>query len=121
MSPTAEVDLARTNKHSGLAEGSSPWRDDREPIYFSVVVKEAGRMLLPAEVRTALGVGEGDTLRGVVQDGKLTLQTSATAIRHTQEWVAKHVPQGVSLVDELIAERRAENAKDEEEERTQNK
>ena len=113
--------MARANKRGGLAEYTSPWRDNREPIYFAVVVKEAGRMLLPAEVRTALGVGEGDTLRGMVVDGTLTLQTSATAIRHTQEWVAKHVPPAVSLVDELIAERRAENTKDEEEARAQSK
>lgn len=113
--------MSRVTKGSGLAEDTAPWRDDRQPIHFSVVVKEAGRVLLPAEVRTALGVGEGDTLRGMVVDGELTLLTSATAIRQAQEWVAKHVPPGVSLVDELIAERRAENAKEEEEARAQRK
>ena len=107
--------MARVNKRGGLAEDTSPWRDDREPIYFSVVVKEAGRMLLPAEVRTALGVGEGDTLSGMMVGGVLTLQTSATALRHTQERLAKLAPPGVSLVDELIAERRAEVAREEDE------
>ncbi|WP_374627126.1 hypothetical protein [Devosia sp.] len=105
--------MARVTKGSGLAEDTAPWRDDREPIYFAVEVKAAGRVLLPAKVRAALGVGEGDTLRGVVRDGELTLMTSDTALRKTQERLRKLVPPGVSLVDELIAERRAENAREE--------
>ena len=107
--------MAQGNKRGGLAEDTSPWRDDREPIHFYVVVNGAGRVLLPAEVRTALGVGEGDTLSGTVVDGKLTLLTPATALRHTQERLAKLVPPDVSVVDELIAERRAEVAREEEE------
>lgn len=106
--------MRRASRPEGLSENLSPWEHDKEAIHFSVVVKEAGRVLLPAEVRVALGVKEGDTLQGTVRDGKLTLLTSATAIRHTQERLANLVPPGVSLVDELIAERRAEVAKEEE-------
>ena len=39
----------------------------------------------------------------------------AAAIRRVQKLVKKHVPEGVSLVDELIAERCWEAAKEEQE------
>jgi hypothetical protein len=37
----------------------------------------------------------------------------AGAIRELQDQVRRRVPEGVSLVDELLAERRAEAARDE--------
>ncbi len=107
--------MARARKAPGMAEDTTPWQDKPRPLHFSVVVKGAGRVLLPAEVRAALGVVEGDTLQGMVKDGQLTLQTPATALRRMQQKVRQLVPPGVSLVDELIAERRAENAREEEE------
>jgi bifunctional DNA-binding transcriptional regulator/antitoxin component of YhaV-PrlF toxin-antitoxin module len=97
-------------KRSHQAEASS--LPDRKPLYFSVEVKEAGRVLLPAAVRVALGVNEGQVLQGVVKDGELRLMTRDTAIDRAQAMVRRHVPPGVSLVDQLIAERRAENARD---------
>jgi hypothetical protein len=59
-----------------------------------------------------MGVAEGDTLTGVVEDGELRLMSVDTAVRQVQAMVRRHVPEGVSLVDEFIAERRAENARD---------
>jgi AbrB family looped-hinge helix DNA binding protein len=108
-----EDDMAKASKPKGLAEGTAAFVDDREPILFSVEVKSNGRILLPAEVRKSLGVAEGEKLRGILKDGELRLATPATILRRMQERVQKLVPPGVSLVDELIAERRAENARDE--------
>lgn len=75
-------------------------------------VKEGGRVALPADIRAALGVSEGGTLTGVVVDGELHLMTRDTAVRKLQELVRRHVPENVSLVDELIAERREEQARE---------
>ncbi len=105
--------MARASKPKGLAEGTAAFVDDSKPIRFSVQVKSNGRILLPAEVRKALGVAEGEKLRGVVEDGELRLFTPATVLRKMQKRVRELVPPGVSLVDELIAERRAENAREE--------
>lgn len=105
--------MARAKNATGMAEDASTFRDDTEPMLFSVVVKSAGRVLLPAEVRAALGVKEGEKLRGILQDGELRLFTPATALRRLQESARKLAPPGVSLVDELIADRRAENAREE--------
>lgn len=108
-----EDDMARATKTKGFAEGAATFVDDSEPIRFSVEVKSNGRILLPAEVRKALGVAEGERLRGVVEDGELRLFTPATVLSQMQKRVRDLVPPGVSLVDELIAERRAENAREE--------
>lgn len=67
-----------------------------------------GRIVIPAEIRSAMGIGEGDIVLARVVDGELRLLSQEAAIRKAQEVVRKHVPEGVSLVDELIAERRAD-------------
>lgn len=71
-------------------------------------VDRHGRVVIPAEYRRALGLEEGDMLVLRLDDGLLQLMTRAEAIRRAQELVAKHTSGGTSLVDELIAERRAE-------------
>jgi O-methyltransferase involved in polyketide biosynthesis len=47
----------------------------------------------------------------VTPDGVL-LYTHDQAVKRLQDWCAANIPPGVSLVDELIAERRAEAAKE---------
>lgn len=69
-------------------------------------------MVIPAEMRAALGVGEGDVLSGRVVDGELRLLSKEAAVRKAQELVRQYIPEGVSLVDELIEERRAEAARE---------
>lgn len=81
---------------------------DDGTIYFSVELKDAGRIVLPAEVRVALGVKDGGNLQGFVRDGEVHMLTVETAIRHAQERFAKVSPANVSLVDEFIADRREE-------------
>jgi AbrB family looped-hinge helix DNA binding protein len=73
-----------------------------------VRVTEGGQIVIPVEYREALGINVGDEIRLRLEDGELRLFTLAEAIRRIQEMVRAHVPEGVSLVDELIAERRAE-------------
>ena len=68
-----------------------------------------GRIIIPAEMRAALGADEGDTLLASVTDGELRLVTTQTAIKRAQAIVRAYIPAGgPSLVDELIADRRAE-------------
>lgn len=67
-----------------------------------------GRLQIPAAFRRELGISDGDVVMMRVQDGELRLWTRDAAIRRAQEMYRKHAKPGVSLVDELIAERRAE-------------
>lgn len=67
-----------------------------------------GRIVIPAEFRHALDIKEGDSLSVQLDDGELRVFTLRQGIRRAQALVARYVPPGVSLVDELIADRRAE-------------
>jgi bifunctional DNA-binding transcriptional regulator/antitoxin component of YhaV-PrlF toxin-antitoxin module len=67
-----------------------------------------GRVVIPVAFRRALGIeGGGHVLMRLEGDG-LNVVGRDTAIRRVQELVARYIPENVSLVDELIAERRAE-------------
>jgi AbrB family looped-hinge helix DNA binding protein len=67
-----------------------------------------GRVLIPAAFREALGLSEGDTLVASIDNGELNLLTRRAAVRRAQAIVRQFVPEGVSLVDELIEDRRRE-------------
>lgn len=68
-----------------------------------------GRVLLPAEIRSALRLNENATLTAEVNDGVLTLMSPRTAAIKLQQLIkATDIGSG-SVVDELIADRRSEN------------
>ena len=68
--------------------------------------------MIPAQFRKTLGVSEGDTLMMTLEDGMIRILTPRKAIQRVQELVRRYVPEGVSLADEHIAERRAEAARE---------
>lgn len=80
-----------------------------------VKVGPAGRIVIPAAFREALGIGEGDTVILSLEEGEVRLMTVDGAIKHVQSVMRQYVPEGVSVVDELIADRRREAAEEEEE------
>jgi AbrB family looped-hinge helix DNA binding protein len=80
-----------------------------------VKIAPGGRVVIPAEFRKALGVEVGDSVVIELKDGELRLRSLDAAIRRAQEIVRKYVPEGVSLADELIRERREEAAREERE------
>jgi len=67
-----------------------------------------GRVVIPAAFRDALGLREGDILFARIESGEIHLLTSAAAMRRARAIVRQFVPEGVSLVDELIEDRRRE-------------
>lgn len=69
-------------------------------------VNQNGRIVLPAEFRKALGVNIGDEVLLRLQDDEVRITTQRLRIRRAQERARKYLKPGVSLVDELIAERR---------------
>ena len=71
-------------------------------------ISEGGRVVVPAAFRKALGLKPGDPVIVVLDDEEVRLLTPRRAIRRAQEIVRKYVPEGQSLVDELIEERREE-------------
>lgn len=73
-----------------------------------VNVAENGRMVLPAEVRRALGVTGPSQLRVEVTDEGVQITTPRQALMRARERIRSIVPADRSLSDELIADRREE-------------
>ncbi len=76
-------------------------------------VSDGGRVVIPIEIRQSMSIKEGDVILWDFQDGVATLTTRRTQLKEAQAMVRKFVPKEVSLVDQMIADRRAENARDE--------
>lgn len=70
---------------------------------------EGGRIVIPAEYRQALGLQIGDEVILRLEDGEVRVFTPGQAIRRAQELVRRYIPEGRSLSDELIAERRLDH------------
>lgn len=79
---------------------------------ISTRIAEGGRVVIPVEIRRALGLETGDEIIIRVEDGGLLILTRAEAVRRAQAAVRRRVKRGRSLVEELKADRR-EEAEDE--------
>jgi AbrB family looped-hinge helix DNA binding protein len=75
---------------------------------MKVKLGQGGNIVLPAPIRDALKLKEGDTLWLSLEEGEIRMADSHAITKRIQAMVRKFVPEGVSLVDELIAERRRE-------------
>lgn len=72
----------------------------------TVVLGQQGRLVIPAEIRAALGLAPGDRLHLRLSGGQLVLERPQDATEELRR-LATSVPKTRSLVDELLAERRA--------------
>ena len=72
-----------------------------------------GRVVIPAEFRKELGLAVGEAVVFKIEDGGVRLISYREQIRRVQEFVAARIdPDAPSTVDDFIAERRAEAARD---------
>jgi AbrB family looped-hinge helix DNA binding protein len=78
-----------------------------EPEVAEVRIGRQGRLVVPAPLRRRLGIEAGDVLVARAEDGRLVLEPRDAILARLQRRFAK-IPADVSLVDELLAERRAE-------------
>lgn len=72
----------------------------------TLVLGQQGRLVIPADVRATLGLAAGDRLHLSVAGGRLVLQRPQDAAAELRS-LGSTVPKGRSLVEELLAERRA--------------
>ena len=80
--------------------------------YHAKLIK-GGKIVIPAELRREFGFEDGDTLVFESEGGRLILKTYAQVVRDVQAEFKAMVPAGNrSMVDELLAERRAEAARE---------
>jgi AbrB family looped-hinge helix DNA binding protein len=82
------------------------------PERIRIKVPANGRVVIPAEFREALGIAKGGELIFRWEDDELRIATMKRNIERAQRHVRQYVKPGVSLVDELIADRRREVARE---------
>lgn len=70
-----------------------------------VVLGQQGRLVIPADMRTALGLAAGDRLHLRLVGQQLVLERQQDAVAQLRA-MGSNVPKARSLVDELLAERR---------------
>jgi AbrB family looped-hinge helix DNA binding protein len=71
-------------------------------------VDKKGSVLIPASFRKVLGIKAGDEILVRVEEDELRISIPKGRIARAQRRVRRYVKPGVSLADELTAERRAE-------------
>ncbi len=72
-----------------------------------VTVGPQGRLVIPAELRREMSISSGDVLLAAVEGQRLVLEKWESVLERVKRRFSQ-IPAGVSLADELIAERRAE-------------
>ena len=77
-----------------------------------VKLVEGGKLVIPAIFRREMGVKPGDTLIVEMDGGDLRVRSLPSAIARVQARMRELNPEGRSLSDELVAERRAEAARE---------
>jgi len=100
---------------AGLAEDAKPFVDAPAPDPRRAVrldVSADGTLTLPNSLLVAVGLQGGGVLLARFDDDEIRLMTPEVTARKVQAAVRKYVPDGVSLVDELIKERRREVARE---------
>jgi bifunctional DNA-binding transcriptional regulator/antitoxin component of YhaV-PrlF toxin-antitoxin module len=81
----------------------------------SVKVEKNGKILLPVNVRRILGIreGESDLLLNVDDvTQSVTMETRDQALARIRARVARYIPGGTMLSEELRADRRAEASRE---------
>ena len=90
-----------------------PQPNDSPPVLVRTTIGPGGRVVIPAAYRKALEVKEGDYIVMHMDGEELRVVNDEKEFERAREVLAQYVPEGVSLVDELIADRRREAAAEE--------
>lgn len=92
---------------AGLEEAAKPYEAPTQ-LVGRITVEKGGKVRIPQVMLDAAGAKGGEALLVWCKDGEIHLMTPAEAGRRAQESVRRYIRPGVSLADELIAERHAE-------------
>jgi bifunctional DNA-binding transcriptional regulator/antitoxin component of YhaV-PrlF toxin-antitoxin module len=103
----------------GFSEEPQPFEGEATGLasvkHARLKIDNAGRVVIPAEMRAAMMRKAGDTVTAEVIDGEFRIVSPGVAVRRAQRLAQKLLPPGVSLVDGLIADRREEARREAEE------
>jgi AbrB family looped-hinge helix DNA binding protein len=79
----------------------------------SIPVAENGRMNLPADIRRKLGLKGASTITLEEYEDRIEISSFEKRLARVREIMKPYIVPGKLVSEELIRERRAENAKDE--------
>jgi bifunctional DNA-binding transcriptional regulator/antitoxin component of YhaV-PrlF toxin-antitoxin module len=97
-----------SSETQGFSEGQAKYQASPElPQRWVLKVAPDGRFVIPAAARAAMDIAEDGAVTAYLHEGELRLISRRTAIRQVQAFVKLHRKSEGSVVDELIAERRA--------------
>ncbi len=71
-----------------------------------VAMAPNGRLVIPANVRSELGMQDGGNFIVHMQDGQIRLEPIGAAVARAQAIIRRYVPETASLVGELTEDRR---------------
>lgn len=83
-------------------------KENSETRVYPARLDASGRIVLPVELRSEMGISQGDELLIIKDEFGLHVETPEQASAALRAYFMALVPRAVSLADELIAERRAE-------------
>ncbi|MFA6265835.1 MAG: AbrB/MazE/SpoVT family DNA-binding domain-containing protein [Pseudolabrys sp.] len=81
-------------------------------VRYFLIVGPKGRVLLPADLRAAMDLSEGDVLTAWLKDGEVRVHSHRRGLSTLQTEALSLARGNVYASDELITERRAEAARD---------
>ena len=85
---------------------------DNTNHYHHVRLDSAGRLLIPVSLRRKLHIQEGDTVLLTEDEAGVKIRTLIAVVRNSQDYFKQFIPPGVSLVDELLKDRRDEASRE---------
>jgi hypothetical protein len=95
----------RDNKDAGTAAAEPALPGDRA---VWVGIDALGRLQIPAALLKAAGIAGDEPVHVSASEHGIEIRSRRAALRRAHEIAKQFLPDGVSLVDELIAERRRE-------------
>jgi hypothetical protein len=106
---------------SGVQEAARSFDRERDAAYIDrrtatalwLRVRQDGSLVLPEDIADSLGAQPGDKLFATFEQGALRIISADAAMKEASDIVCKYIPAHVNLADELIADRRAEAAREE--------
>ena len=80
-----------------------------------VTMGESGRIVLPAAIRKEFGLKPGERLTVLTQDGEIRILTRKMAMENIRAGIVRQRGSLKGVLDEFLAERRAEAAREQRE------
>jgi len=77
---------------------------------MKTIIRKDGRVVIPAKYRRTLGLKPGDEVVLVLEGDEIRVVSTRQAIARAQAMVRRYIPEGRSLSQELIRERREETS-----------